>query len=330
MVYVVRAAQTETPFDARGTAALPLNTWTHLAVTFDNTTLRLFVNGTQVGTRAVAGPMVTSTGALRMGGNSLWGEYFQGRIDEVRVYSRALSATEIQTDMATPLGTPVADTTAPVRSNLLPTGSQPPRVRHRQHSASQPTKAPPADTAPPPASPTRGHDRSVRDVEWHGAHRIGDRPDERQQLQLLRAMPGRRRQCQLERRDHHVLGWRGHDGAGAVEPLPMGTLPVGTTQATLSVTTNESATCRYSTTAGLAYAAMTEAFATSGDGAHRIGDGPDERSSYNYYVRCQDGAGNANSSDATITFSVGADTTAPVRSNLRRRGPSQWGRRRRR
>ena len=98
--------------------------------------------------------MVTSTGALRIGGNSLWGEYFQGRIDEVRVYSRALSAAEIQTDMATPLGTPVADTTAPVRSNLLPTGSQPVGYDTGDTERQQPTKAPPADTAPPPASPT--------------------------------------------------------------------------------------------------------------------------------------------------------------------------------
>jgi Concanavalin A-like lectin/glucanases superfamily len=40
---------------------------------------------------------------LRMGGNSLWGEYFQGRIDDVRIYNRALSAAEIQADSTTPI-----------------------------------------------------------------------------------------------------------------------------------------------------------------------------------------------------------------------------------
>lgn len=38
-----------------------------------------------------------------IGGNTAYGEYFQGLIDEVRVYNRALSQTEIQTDMNTPL-----------------------------------------------------------------------------------------------------------------------------------------------------------------------------------------------------------------------------------
>ena len=40
-------------------------------------------------------------GALKIGGNSIWGEYFQGDIDEVRIYNRALTATEIQADMNT-------------------------------------------------------------------------------------------------------------------------------------------------------------------------------------------------------------------------------------
>jgi hypothetical protein len=102
-VYVVRSAAPDQPLDARGTAALPLNAWTHLAATHDGATLRLYVNGVQVGSRAVAGALLTSTGALRIGGNSIWGEFFQGRIDEVRVHNRALSATEIQTIMSLPL-----------------------------------------------------------------------------------------------------------------------------------------------------------------------------------------------------------------------------------
>ncbi len=41
--------------DLRGTSALPLNAWTHLAATFDGTTLRLYVDGNLVGSQAAAG-----------------------------------------------------------------------------------------------------------------------------------------------------------------------------------------------------------------------------------------------------------------------------------
>jgi len=75
------------------------NQWTHLAATYDGTIQRLYVNGTQVAQRPQTGPIQVSSSPLRMGGNSIWGEFFQGRIDEVRVYNRALNATDIQTDM---------------------------------------------------------------------------------------------------------------------------------------------------------------------------------------------------------------------------------------
>ena len=39
--------------------------------------------------------------------------FFDGVVDEVRVYNRALSAAEVQTDLATPVGTPAPDTTPP-------------------------------------------------------------------------------------------------------------------------------------------------------------------------------------------------------------------------
>src|SRR5262249_28851566 len=86
-----------------GTAAVPLNAWTHLAVTYDGAVLSLYVNGTLVSTTTLTGAMATSTAALRIGGNSIWGEYFKGMIDEVRIYNRALAASEIQVDMATPV-----------------------------------------------------------------------------------------------------------------------------------------------------------------------------------------------------------------------------------
>jgi hypothetical protein len=87
-----------------GTAALPLNTWSHVAATYDSTTLKLYVNGVLVSSGAIAGNLILpSNNPLRIGGNSTWGEYFAGMIDEVRIYSRVLTATEIATDMNTPI-----------------------------------------------------------------------------------------------------------------------------------------------------------------------------------------------------------------------------------
>ncbi|HXH12490.1 MAG TPA: LamG-like jellyroll fold domain-containing protein [Alphaproteobacteria bacterium] len=87
----------------RGPSQLPLNTWTHLATTYNGSVLRLYVNGVQVSSRSVSGSILTSTRPLRIGGNSVWPEWFKGRIDEVRVYNRALSGGEIQADMNTPI-----------------------------------------------------------------------------------------------------------------------------------------------------------------------------------------------------------------------------------
>jgi hypothetical protein len=90
--------------NATGTATLPLNTWSHLAVTYNGSTLRLYVNGAQVASKSQTGTIASSTGPLRFGGDSVWGEYFSGLIDEVRVYSTALTQAQIQIDMNTPVG----------------------------------------------------------------------------------------------------------------------------------------------------------------------------------------------------------------------------------
>jgi len=86
-----------------GPSALALNAWSHLVTTFDGSTLQVYVNGVLVQSSAANGAAPVSTGALRIGGNAIWGEYFKGRIDEVRIYNRALSPAEIQIDMGTPV-----------------------------------------------------------------------------------------------------------------------------------------------------------------------------------------------------------------------------------
>jgi hypothetical protein len=83
---------------------LPLNTWTHLAATYDGTLLRMYVDGTLVGTVTVGGDLSDTGDVLRIGGNSTWGEYFSGLIDDVRIYNRALTADEIAFDRGTPVG----------------------------------------------------------------------------------------------------------------------------------------------------------------------------------------------------------------------------------
>jgi hypothetical protein len=92
----LQAGSSET--DAIGPAGLPLNSWSHLAMTYDSIAMRLYVNGTEVVTRPLTSPVVTSTGAVRIGGNTIWPEWFNGMIDEVRVYSRALTAAQVAAD----------------------------------------------------------------------------------------------------------------------------------------------------------------------------------------------------------------------------------------
>ena len=104
--------------DAFGTAALAANTWSYLTETYDGSTLRLYVNGTLVASTAHTGAIASSTNPLQIGGDSTYGQNFAGLIDEVRVYNVSLTAAQIQTDMATPVGGS-SDTTPPTQPGTL-------------------------------------------------------------------------------------------------------------------------------------------------------------------------------------------------------------------
>jgi PKD repeat protein len=95
--------------------------------------------------------------------------------------------------------------------------------------------------------------------------------------------------------------------------MPTGTLPSNTVSTTLSLATDKEATCKYATTRGTAYGAMANQFITTGSTAHATTvSGLHNGQTYNYYVRCQDQAGNANTNDYLITFRIAlADTVFP-------------------
>ena len=77
---------------------LVLNTWQHVAGVFDGTQLKIYVNGVQVGsTLSYTGAVATNdTIPLEIGRSHLYHDRnFPGKIDEVRVWNMALSASDI-------------------------------------------------------------------------------------------------------------------------------------------------------------------------------------------------------------------------------------------
>jgi hypothetical protein len=105
--------------NATGQTPVPFNTWTHLAVTLDNGLLNLYVNGTLAASQSAPGNITSSTSPLRFGGDAGFGEFFQGLIDEVRLYNRPLSQGEIRVDMSTRVGGTL-ETTPPAVSVTSP------------------------------------------------------------------------------------------------------------------------------------------------------------------------------------------------------------------
>lgn len=79
---------------------LPVGAWSHVAVTSDPATgLTLYVNGVQVAFQPSVSALAAadaSAGALTIGGNAVWGEWFDGVIDEVRVWDGPLDPFQVE------------------------------------------------------------------------------------------------------------------------------------------------------------------------------------------------------------------------------------------
>jgi hypothetical protein len=72
-------------------ANIPADTWTHITFTFNAGTLKAYQNGVLLETHTTSGTTLAASGKLRLGAFS-----YNGLIDEIVIYNRALSESEIQ------------------------------------------------------------------------------------------------------------------------------------------------------------------------------------------------------------------------------------------
>src|SRR5262249_21753203 len=95
----------------------------HVACVWDGTTLQLYVNGAVDASVAQNLTPAGTSAPVTIGQFGGPADNLAGVVDEVRIYNRALSTTEIQADMNTPLGVPSPpppDTTPPSVSITAP------------------------------------------------------------------------------------------------------------------------------------------------------------------------------------------------------------------
>jgi hypothetical protein len=91
--FIVKAGGSE--LGAATTYSPPVNQFTHLALIYDGSTVKIYANGTQIYSGAKTGNLAGSNAPFTIGGRS-GGPFFNGLIDEVSIYNRALSQSEIQ------------------------------------------------------------------------------------------------------------------------------------------------------------------------------------------------------------------------------------------
>ena len=103
----------------------------HVVGTYDGSTQRLYVNGSQVASASYPGPMGVNTNRVVLGSWDTASEFFAGAIDEVAVYAKALTAAQVANHFSVGGGT----------------ATPPPPT-------TTPTTTPPTTTPPPPASRT--------------------------------------------------------------------------------------------------------------------------------------------------------------------------------
>ena len=89
------------------TRAVPVSAWRHLAATYDGSWLRIYIGGAAAGAKRVTGRTCASTEPLAVGAKinptkGLSEAFWDGRLDDVRIYGRALGLDGVRRLAARP------------------------------------------------------------------------------------------------------------------------------------------------------------------------------------------------------------------------------------
>ncbi len=100
------------------TPPAPIGVWTHVAFTYDGSVVKGYIDGVEKSSTPETRSIASRTSSLRMGVDPTLNQAFRDSLDQVRIYSRALSAAEIVSDMNAPIGGETANVMPPAK----PTG----------------------------------------------------------------------------------------------------------------------------------------------------------------------------------------------------------------
>jgi hypothetical protein len=103
------------------TTAVPTGTWAQVAVIKKAGSVTLYLNGAAISSATTIGTPTTNTSDLKIGTTDDLANFMKGSIDEIKLYSRALTVTELTADVAAVNGGVATTAAIP---NIVPGSSQ--------------------------------------------------------------------------------------------------------------------------------------------------------------------------------------------------------------
>lgn len=309
--YLNYMRQSALPFQSATYTYNVPESWVFLTVTWDDTTAKLYINGSNVSSAAKN----TCNNTIQNGffiGHSVWtssAARFNGYMDDVRVYNRTISDAEVfylykegivgygysGGVNLEPIAYPGSAQTVTLPATVTLQGDV--------HDDGLPVGASVTATwskVSGPGTVTFTDDNATTTVASFSAAGT--------YVIQLEASDG-----ELASSSPVTITVNAADvtAPSITSSYPSGTLSAGTTDLSMWVITNETASCKYDTTSGTAYASQNSTFSTTTGRTHRVDlSGLTNGSTYTYYARCQDEVGNATSTDHTISFSIASPSAS--------------------